>query len=177
MYLLLALFLSFSSCSSTEVYKRKEWHSRWIDEDKDCQNTRAEVLIERSLVPVTFTNKKKCTVKSGKWNDYYFPTVLTQAKDIDIDHLVPLYEAHKSGGAQWPKDKKVKFANDPENLVITHKVTNRKKGANTLKTWLPLHYEYACRYYHQWMYIKKKYDLKISSDEVNSLDISKCPAK
>lgn len=175
MLLLLALILSLNSGAADAIYKRKEWHPRWIDEDKDCQNTRAEVLIARSLIEVTFTNDKKCTVKSGQWRDYYYPSILTEAKEVDIDHLVPLYEAHKSGGAHWPKDKKRKFSNDTENLVITSKTTNRKKGANNLKSWLPLHYEYACRYYQQWIYIKKKYDLTITPEEINSLDITKCP--
>lgn len=172
--LTLTLLVSLAACAQAP-YKRKEWHPRWADEDRDCRNTRAEILIERSLGPVTFTSKKKCSVLSGKWDDFYYPEVLTQAKEVDIDHLVPLYEAHKSGGASWSVEKKRKFANDPENLVITSSTTNRKKGANTLKTWLPANHTYACRYYRQWMNVKKKYELMISQEEINALDISNCP--
>lgn len=174
----LALTLALSACAGPEIpYKRKDWQARWADDDKNCRDTRAEILIERSLVPVTFTNHKKCRVRFGEWKDYYFPENLKDAKLIDIDHLVPLYEAHKSGGSHWSKEQRKKFANDPENLVITSRTTNRQKGANTLKTWLPLNFTYACRYYHQWMNIKKKYDLQITSEEVLALDASKCGDK
>ncbi|MFA5584704.1 MAG: DUF1524 domain-containing protein, partial [Bacteriovoracaceae bacterium] len=135
---------------------------------------RAEILIKRSLVPVTFSDDKKCRVRFGEWKDFYYPETLKDAKLIDIDHLVPLYEAHKSGGSSWSKLRRKEFANDPDNLVITSRNTNRQKGANTLKTWLPMNINYACRYYHRWMSIKKKYDLKISEEEINSLDLSKC---
>ncbi|HLT22368.1 MAG TPA: DUF1524 domain-containing protein [Bacteriovoracaceae bacterium] len=167
--------LTLSACAQPDVtYKRKDWQSRWADDDKNCRDTRAEILIERSLVPVTFTNKKKCRVRFGEWKDYYYPEIIKDAKMIDIDHLVPLYEAHKSGGSSWSKLKRKEFANDPDNLVITSRTTNRQKGANTLKNWLPMNIKYACRYYYQWMSIKKKYELKISDEEINSLDLSKC---
>lgn len=169
--------LSLMSCAGTTLYQRKDWQPRWADTDGDCQNTRAEILIQRSLKKVSFTNSKNCTVKTGKWDDYYYPAQHYHAQEVDIDHLVPLFEAHSSGGANWSKEKKRTFANDEDNLVITSKKTNRSKGANTLKTWLPIQIDYACKYYQQWMQIKKKYDLEISLEEVNALDVTKCKNK
>lgn len=173
-FYLIVLIFGLSNSLDAQTYNRKEWHPRWTDEDHNCRNTRNEILLERSLVPVEFANNKKCSVLKGKWKDFYYPAVHYNAKDVDIDHLVPLFEAHKSGGAAWSRDKKRKFANDPENLVITSQKANRQKGANTLKTWLPVNLSYACKYYKQWMYIKKKYELSISPEELAAVDVSKC---
>lgn len=172
--LLFSLLLSFTALAQTPPYKRGHWLNRWADADKNCRNTRDEVLLARSLETVKFKSPKECRVESGKWADFYHNGLYTNAHEVDIDHVVPLFEAHKSGGANWSRDQKRTFANDVENLVITGKRTNRQKGANTLKTWLPLEVEYACRYYQQWMMVKKKYQLVISEDEIKSLDVTKC---
>ena len=56
--LLLVPAYSFAECPA---YERKAWR-HWVDEDRDCQNTRHEVLIEESLAPVTFKTDKGCRV-------------------------------------------------------------------------------------------------------------------
>ena len=43
--------------------ERKSYR-HWIDEDKDCQNARHEVLIEESLSTVGFKTSKDCRVIS-----------------------------------------------------------------------------------------------------------------
>lgn len=153
-------------------YHRSEW-AHWSDEDKDCQNTRQEILIARSLVKVNM-NKKGCTVISGRWSDYYYPEEHTSAKTIDIDHLVPLKHAHEVGGANWSKELKERFANDSENLVITNKSYNRKKGAKTISEWLPIHRERACQYINDWIKIKTKYHLVVLPKEKETIELLSC---
>jgi len=97
---IIVLFAICCSCTQTrslpeKKYLRSDWE-HWIDKDKDCQNTRQEILIERSLVKVSL-NKKGCKVVQGKWMDYYHPEEHIHAKNIDIDHLIPLKHAHDSG--------------------------------------------------------------------------------
>lgn len=157
------------SIYSNSIYS-KERHTRysrklfphWIDDDRDCQNTRHELLIERSLVAVTYRNKKKCSVDTGKWNDFYYPEVHTKAAEIDIDHVVPLKHAFDNGAADWNRSKKRQFANDPLNLVITQKKYNRQKGAKTPMEWTPVKKDYACKYYARWKQVKEKYSLPLS---------------
>ena len=45
-------------------YDRDDWN-HWTDADRDCQNTRHEVLIEESLVEVTFKSADGCQVATG----------------------------------------------------------------------------------------------------------------
>jgi hypothetical protein len=172
---ILWFFFITISCANSSRYNRKHWH-HWIDQDRDCQNTRQEILIERSEKPVTL-NKKGCTVQRGKWRDFYFDELLTDSRSIDVDHLVPLKHAHDIGGENWSREKKKQFANDPENLVLTNKIYNRKKGAKTIAEWLPVDPAYACRYTKQWVLVKKKYELDISSKELETINLlkNKCP--
>ncbi len=143
------------------LYSRKLFGSTWSDVDSDCQNTRAEILISRSLERVGL-NKKGCIVLSGKWNDFYFNETHTRASDVDIDHVVPLKNAFDTGAANWPEEKRVRFANDPDNLVITNLKYNRQKGAKSPLEWLPVQKNYACKYLKSWISTKEKYHLTIS---------------
>lgn len=156
-----------------QKYVRADW-PHWIDEDKNCRNTRQEILISRSE-KTTKMNKKGCTVVSGLWDDYYYPEKHTLAKKVDIDHLIPLKHAHENGGAHWTTKQKQNFANDPENLVITNRSYNRQKGAKGIDQWLPVHHQYACRYIKDWMRLKKKYQLVITKQEQHTITNSNCP--
>jgi hypothetical protein len=149
-------------------YNRKEW-KHWIDIDKNCIDTRNEILKSRSLIEVTL-NPKGCKVASGEWDDFYYPEKLLLAKNIDIDHLIPLKNAHISGGSEWSSEEKKVFANDPENLVVTNLKYNRQKGALGIDGWLPIKKNYACKYIKKWIYIKNKYQLTILQDEVNTIE-------
>ena len=105
LWLLLVLLLipahSFAECPA---YDRKAW-GHWTDEDKDCQNARHEVLIEESLSTVGFKTSKGCRVISGSWNDPYSGSTITDANQLDIDHLVPLKETYESAGYAWNPDR------------------------------------------------------------------------
>lgn len=169
----LIISVLFLSCSSPKApYQRREW-KHWIDKDKNCRNTRNEILLNRSLLPVSF-DSKGCRVIKGKWEDYYFPEIHFKSNQVDIDHLIPLKHAHESGGSQWSLDLKKRFANDPDNLVITNKRYNRQKGAKGIDEWLPLHKKFACRYISDWVQIKHKYQLSFSKSENRTIQQSDC---
>ena len=154
-------------------YDRKEWN-HWVDVDRDCQNTRHEILIARTLGNIRF-DRKRCNVIKGLWQDYYYPETHTLARAVDIDHLVPLKNAHDTGGAHWDQKQKEKFANDPDNLVITKLSYNRKKGSKGIDGWLPVHKDYACKYIKDWVKIKQKYRLNLTPKEVHSITQAGCP--
>jgi hypothetical protein len=174
LFFLSSLFLSTFSVAEelptyVPEYDRASWN-HWIDIDGDCQNARHELLIEKSSVPVTFTNKKKCSVNTGKWVGPYTGVTFTKASDVDIDHVVPLAEAHRSGGWRWSWTLKQVFANDPENLLITEDNANQAKSDKDPAQWFDVQPSYQCEYLRKWVSIKGRYNLRMDGVEKSFIE-------
>lgn len=151
------------------LYDRRDW-PHWDDGNKDCRNTRAEMLIASSKVEVTFRDRRHCTVDTGEWLDPYSGKTFYLAKQLDIDHLVPLKHAHGHGGHRWPASKRSQFANDPTNLVPVNASLNRAKGSSSPDQWLPPNRHYWCEYGQRWQEVKTRYQLMITPVEQQTLD-------
>lgn len=158
-----------SGAAMSIMYFREDW-PHWIDADNDCQDTRAEILIASSSIPVKFKRNNGCNVSWGKWFDPYTGRTFEKASELDIDHIVPLAHAHRNGGAEWPRDKKRQFANDPDNLIAVDKSANRSKSDQAPNDWMPPKNEDWCEYIKKWKAVKAKYKLFASSDEVAFID-------
>ena len=152
----------------TQEYRREDW-PHWTDEDNDCQDTRAEILIRDNIGELKFKRNKPCNVSWGKWICPYTGKVFTKASDMDIDHIVPLSHAFKTGGATWSREKRRRFANDPMNLLAVEDNINQEKGDKAPDEWRPPRREYWREYAKKWRTIKKKYGLKISPSEEYAL--------
>ena len=146
-------------------YNRKDWR-HWIDEDGDCQNTRAEILISQSDVRVEFATSRKCRVVQGYWIGGLTGIVLSDASDLEIDHVIPLSYAHRHGGFSWTPLKKQRFANDPINLIPTYDLENRKKSDKGPSEYLPSDKTLACAYLGRWQTIATKYGVKIAEKDM-----------
>ena len=162
----LLFLISFSA--QAEPYDRG-LYSHWSDLDRDCQDSRAEILIASSLVNVVL-DSYKCRVISGGWYGSYSGNYFHNASRLDIDHIVPLKEAHISGAKNWTKVKKKAFANDPDNLIAVKISENRSKGSKDPSRWLPSDNSYHCTYISRWLSIKKKYNLEIDKLEQRTID-------
>jgi len=138
------------------------------DFDGDCQDTRTEILVATSRAPVRYTNPRNCEARTGEWLDEYTGKVFTVAAQVALDHIVPLRYAHNVGGDRWPMNKKVAFANDPMNLLLTERSETRKKGDKGPSRYLPRD-EYRCDYARQWEAIAEKYDLRLASRDRNRI--------
>ncbi len=152
-------------------YDRDDWGSGWGDEDEDCINTRHEVLILESLEPVTF-NSSGCSVSSGYWYGAFAGTYTSFPGSFDIDHFVPLANAHHSGGWAWSSERKNAFYNDlsdPQHLIAVSASQNRSKGARGPDEWKPANTSYWCQYAFSWINIKSRWGLSVTSAELEAL--------
>lgn len=164
---------------SGQKYVRALYGDGWDDENGDCRNTRAEVLIQQSVVPVHM-RKSGCSVERGKWNDPYTGKTFTSAKDVDIDHMVPLAWAHYHGADAWPPQRKLAFANWPANLFAVQASVNREKGADGPLNWLPPRVEYRCEYILRFERIVETWELRMSPTEMAGMSEIKshwCPSR
>lgn len=160
------VFLLYSVVFS-QTYVRSEWGNSWIDVDKDCQNTRQEVLINQSLVPVAM-DATGCKVISGLWLCIYTGKIITDPTLLDIDHLVPLEDAFISGGYVWEPTKKKSYANYlgyRYHLVAVDKSANRAKQGKSPERWMPPYAPTRCAYLKMWSDIKDEWGLGSSVAE------------
>lgn len=160
-------------------YDRKDW-KHWIDADRDCRNTRAEVLIAEAAGPVTFVPDKECVVAAGEWPDPFTGETFTAARQLDVDHLVPLANAHRSGGWQWDAARKRDFANSLDyanHLLAVAASANRAKGARGPEEWRPPNAAYHCQYARDWIAVKAEWDLTATAAEWAALAemLAECP--
>ena len=143
------LFIHVAPIASTlPEYSRGDW-KHWTDADRDCQDARNEVLIEESLTTVTFHTDDGCRVATGQWLAPYTNTVVTDPGKLDVDHMVPLGNAHQSGAWGWPAERKEPYANhlgDTQHLIAVTASANRSKGTRGPDEWKPQDESYWCQY-------------------------------
>ena len=148
-------------------YDRSDWR-HWIDEDGDCQDARQEVLIAESLDQVTFETDRKCRVGTGRWYGAFTGVYLEDPGDLDIDHLVPLKNAHLSGAWAWNPAMKEEYANylgEENHLIAVTASANRSKGAKGPEEWGPPEQSYWCDYATDWAEIKEWWELTMTKVE------------
>lgn len=113
-----------------------------------------------------------CDVVSGRWVDIYTGQAFTDPSLLDIDHMVPLANAHRSGGAGWDAGQKRDFANHlaiTDALVAVSASANRSKSDRSPDQWLPPNGFIHCRYATAWVDVKYEWALTVTSAERDKL--------
>ncbi|MFK4222359.1 HNH endonuclease family protein [Streptomyces sp. NPDC019890] len=158
--------LTVSPEGSSTGYSRDKF-PHWITQSGAC-NTR-EVVLKRDGTNVV--QDSSCAAVSGSWFSEYDGATWTAAADLDIDHMVPLSEAWKSGASSWTTAKRQSFANDltrPQLIAVTDNV-NQAKGDKDPAEWLPSRTSYRCMYARMWVDVKHYYALTVDSAEKSAL--------
>jgi hypothetical protein len=159
-------------------YSRDSFGPAWFDVDGNNCNTRDDVL-KRDLQERQMDGS--CRVLAG----VLFPDPYTGAPIrfvrgrslVDIDHVVALGQAWESGAAQWSFPQRVRFANDPLNLLAVSASANRQKGDREAAAWLPSNRGFRCAYIARQIAVKSKYKLSITSSEKAAMQrvLATCP--
>lgn len=117
------------------------------------------------------TMSPTCTYLRGTWVDPYGGHRFDETGNIDIDHLVPLAENWRSGGAKWDVTARTRFANDPLVLMSSDDTLNQSKGDKDPADWKPPVRASWCNYAIRWVAIKAKYALTVDPAEKTALTI------
>ncbi|MBB1256928.1 HNH endonuclease, partial [Streptomyces sp. OF3] len=146
-------------------YDRKLF-PHWINQGDNC-NTR-EVVLKRDGTNVVTDDQ--CRAVSGSWFSQFDGVTLHSASEVDIDHLVPLAEAWRSGAQTWSAAKRQSFANNlsAAQLIAVSAGSNRAKGDKDPADWLP-RAAYQCVYARSWVWVKRNYAMKVDSAEKSAL--------
>ncbi|GAA0226479.1 HNH endonuclease family protein [Saccharothrix mutabilis subsp. mutabilis] len=158
--------LTVASEGSMTGYSR-DLFPHWTTVSGTC-NTRETVLKRDGTNVVTDSN---CAATSGRWYSPYDGATWSAASDVDIDHIVPLAEAWRSGASSWTTSRRQSFANDlsgPQLIAVTDNV-NQAKGDQDPALWKPPLTSYWCTYAKMWVHTKYRWGLKVNSAEKTAL--------
>ncbi len=160
-------------------YERELYMPRgWEQTDRPECNVREFVLISEAQ-SISQVNQD-CRPLDGVWFSWYDGETFDNPSELDIDHMVPLAEAHDSGAARWTAQRKLAFANDvalPAALTAVSASSNRTKSADDPADWRPPSRSAWCQYALDWIAVKRKWSLSADELELMALRemLDTCP--
>jgi len=154
--------LTVKAEGSTSGYSR-DLFPHWINQSGTC-DTR-EVVLKRGV-----TVDSSCQPTAGRWYSVYDATYVDDSSGIDIDHIVPLAEAWKSGANAWTTAHRQQYANDltVSQLIAVSASSNRSKGDRDPSEWKPTN-SVHCVYAREWIWVKYTYSLSLQPAEKTAL--------
>lgn len=159
-------------------YDRDDYPHWQISEGSRCNVRELVLLAEATSISEV---DQDCRPLDGVWLSWYDGEEFRNPSAVDIDHMVPLAEAHNSGAATWPAERKSAYANDLDlsaALTAVSASSNRTKSADDPAEWKPPLRSAWCQYAHDWIAVKVKWSLTADRDEVEALRVmlGTCPA-
>jgi hypothetical protein len=139
-------------------YSRDEFGTGWTDPDHNGCDARQDTIRAATTNRVT---AGPCKITQADIRDRYTGRTYPGANPsaFDIDHVVALHDAWNSGAYTWTRAKRIAFANDPADLVLTTASANRSKGDQDPSTWAPASHDGACFYARTYRAIKLRWRL------------------
>lgn len=142
-------------------YDRKRFGRPWYDTDHNGCDQRSDVLA-RDAARTTRDPKRHCQITAIELLDPYTGERLTRTIDIQIDHVVPLGMAWRSGAAAWTADQREHYATDESNLLAVKGAANEAKGDKPPDVWKPRR-EAWCLYAKVYITTSDSYRLTVTA--------------
>jgi Protein of unknown function (DUF1524) len=156
-------------------YHRSAFGDAWTDDNDapDGHNgcdTRDDIL-NRDLVDKTNVWTKRCpdAVETGTLHDPYTNATINfhrgakVGEAVQIDHIVPLALAWDMGAYDWPAAQRIRFANDPANLLAVQGQANQDKEDSPPALWMPPNAAFHCQYAMQFIAVSRGYGLPVDA--------------
>ncbi|MEQ4304973.1 HNH endonuclease family protein [Plantactinospora sp. B6F1] len=158
--------LTVASAGSMRGYSRERF-PHWRHAGKNCDVR--DTVLQRDGTGIKLSG---CNVVGGRWSSRYDKRTLADPSAVDIDHMVPLANAWRSGADEWDDDKRGDFANDLDRpqLFAVSASSNRSKGDQDPSQWKPPNRGDWCRYAEDWIAVKHYWRLSVTSAEKGALD-------
>jgi hypothetical protein len=171
-------------------YQRAAFGDAWDDDNnapggRNGCDTRNDIL-NRDLVDKILVAIKRCPVAvgSGTLHDPYTNATIAFVRGakvgaaVQIDHIVPLAYAWDMGARNWTDEMRIRFANDPANLIAVAGEINQEKGDQPPGTWMPPNTAFWCQYSMQFIAVLRGYGLPVDQASAQELReaTQSCPA-
>ena len=156
-------------CNVPKYNREAQFGGRWPDVDGNGCDTRNDILA-RDLTDVELYSDN-CTVNSGVIDDPYtgktidFKRGKDTSGEVQIDHVVPLALAWDLGADAWDQETRIRFANDPLNLLAVDGPANEKKLDKTMTEWMPPNSNFACAYVARVLSVSRAYGLRLTHED------------
>lgn len=170
-----------SNHGRSSSYNRKEWSdSRFIAYgSKSCWSVRDEV-IKRQADPGTLKiSSDGCSVEAVSFTDPYSGKKISEdnkkdvAKNIQIDHMVPVSYMNSNGGSSWNSSLKDAYYNDMDmgHLIAVSSEENSIKSDSGPSEYLPpAGSKYSLAYAQDWVSVIKKYESQGANATIEQSD-------
>lgn len=157
---------------ATGYDREGDFGTAWLDVDRNGCDTRNDVLA-RDLTDVT--RQGPCKVLTGTLVSPYtggtvdFVRGNTTSTLVQIDHVVALENAWRTGAQQLTQSEREALANDPENLFAVDGRSNSQKRSGDAATWLPSQRSFRCTYVEHQVAVKTAYRLWVVPAERDAI--------
>lgn len=160
---------------------KKDWaHWAPISNENPCWTSKLEVLYNQAVpdsiemedkdLQKTNDKNKACKITKGEWIDPYSGKTIKDVNEMTVDFVIPLSQINNLGGKDWPNEKKKKYANDTELVLLAiSKDSKKAKKDQTVETYLPKNKKYKCEYAKNYTMVLKQYELGVTKKEKEQL--------